>query len=113
VRHDAGWTFVRDVLEALEATAAVALPARYGFWAVPGGVAVEVVGRTTGARARALIGAELEARGVPLRELHVVADRSELQHPLPLRCDLKEGSLAKLSQRPGRSRDLIATTGGN
>jgi phenylacetate-CoA ligase len=113
VRHDDGWTFVRDILEALESVDEVPLPARYGFWAVPGGVAVEVVARSTGARARSAVGAALEARGVPLRELHVVADRDELTHPLPLRCDLKEGSLAKLSQLPGRPGESAMATGGN
>ena len=38
VRHEAGWTFARDVLEALEGVDEVPLPARYGFWAVPGGL---------------------------------------------------------------------------
>jgi phenylacetate-coenzyme A ligase PaaK-like adenylate-forming protein len=42
-RHDNGWTFPRDVLEAVETIDAVPLPARCGFWAVPGGVAVEVL----------------------------------------------------------------------
>ena len=42
-RHEGGWTFARDVLEALEGVDEVPLPARYGFWAVPGGVGVEVV----------------------------------------------------------------------
>ena len=111
VRHDAGWTFVRDVLEALEGTHEVPLPARHGFWAVPGGVAVEVVGRSAGAGARVAIGAALEARGVPLRELHVVADRSELTRPFPMRCDLKEGSMAKLSGRRRLSPELT-TVGG-
>lgn len=96
VRHDNGWTFVRDVVEALEGVDEVPLPARYGFWEVPGGVAVEVVAGATGAAVRARIGDALEARGVPLRELHVVGARDELRHPLPLRCDLKEGSLAKV-----------------
>jgi phenylacetate-CoA ligase len=100
VRHENGWTFVRDVLEALEADDTVPLPARYGFWAVERGVAVEVVARSTGATARAAVGLELEARGVPLRELHLVTDPSELRHPLPLRCDLKEGSLARPAQAP-------------
>lgn len=100
VRHDDGWTFVRDILESLDAVPEVPLPARYGFRAVPGGVAVEVVGRSTGTRARAAIGDSLVAHGIPLRHLDVVAERDELAHPLPLRCDLKEGSLAKLSQRP-------------
>ena len=45
VRHDHGWTYPRDVLEALEAVEAVPLPARCGFWAVSGGVAVEAVVR--------------------------------------------------------------------
>ncbi len=35
VRHEDGWTFVRDVLEGLESVEEVPLPARYGFWTVP------------------------------------------------------------------------------
>jgi hypothetical protein len=87
------------------------LPARYGFWAVPGGVAVEVLGRTSGLAERTAIGASLEARGVPVRELHVVTDPAELTHPLPLRCDLKEGSLAKVPQRRHLSLDPLLTAG--
>ena len=52
VQHDAGWTLVRDVAEALEAVDAVPLPARYGFWPVPGGVGVEVVTRSDGPAVR-------------------------------------------------------------
>jgi phenylacetate-coenzyme A ligase PaaK-like adenylate-forming protein len=97
VRHDEGWTLVRDVIEALEAVPAVRLPARYGFRAVPGGVAVEVVTRSQDAPVRRRIEAELLRRGVPLRRLDLRADRSELERPLPLRCDLKETSFAKPS----------------
>ena len=93
VRHDAGWTFPRDVLEALEAIDEVPLPARCGFWAVPGGVAVEVVTRGgDGAVARRVIGNQLEACHVPLRELYLREHPGELQRPLPLRCDLRETS---------------------
>jgi phenylacetate-CoA ligase len=45
IRHDGGWVTPRQVLEALEALEDVPLPGRCGFWAVPGGVAVEVVVR--------------------------------------------------------------------
>jgi phenylacetate-coenzyme A ligase PaaK-like adenylate-forming protein len=117
VRHDDGWTFVRDVLESLESVPEVPLPARYGFWAVPGGVAVEVVARSTSAAARTAIGDSLAARGVPVRQLRVVGEPGELTHPLPLRCDLKEGSMAKLSQRPPpvhpASGARVLTAGGN
>jgi phenylacetate-CoA ligase len=92
VRHDHGWTFPREVVEALEAVEAVPLPARYGFRAVPGGVAVEVVARDAGPAARDRIAQSLEEHGVPLRGLQVVAHPSELQHPVPLRCDLRETS---------------------
>jgi phenylacetate-CoA ligase len=100
VRHDTGWTFPRDVLEALEAIDEVPLPARCGFWAVPGGVAVEVVTRGgDGAVARRVIGEQLEARQVPLRELYLRDHAGELERPLPLRCDLRETSFG------GRSTD--------
>jgi len=93
VRHEeGGWTFARDVLEALEGVDEVPLPARYGFWAVPGGVGVEVVARRSETRVRRAIEARLEERGVPVRELNLVEHRGELRHPLPLRCDLKEAT---------------------
>jgi phenylacetate-coenzyme A ligase PaaK-like adenylate-forming protein len=95
VRHDSGWTFPRDVLEALEAVEAVPLPARCGFWAVPGGVAVEVVAPSATLAARGIIEQSLAARGVPVRELHVIDDRGQLRCPLPLRCDLREISFSR------------------
>jgi len=89
VRHATGWTFPRAVLEALEAQEVVPLPARYGLWPVADGVGVEVVAPDT-AVARATIAASLEAQGVPLRQLRLVATADELQHGRPLRCDLRE-----------------------
>jgi phenylacetate-CoA ligase len=95
IRHDDGWTFPRDVLEALEAVEVeevVPLPARCGFWAVEGGVAVEVVTRSHNARARQIVGDALEAHGVPLRQLYLHEDPGQLQQPYPLRADLHEVS---------------------
>ena len=103
VRHGPGpdgWTFPRQVLEALEAAAladAVPLPARCGVWAVPGGVAVEALvrpGQADRVGVRRAVGAQLEAHGVPLRELRLVEDRAGLRRPLPLRGDLRERSFA-------------------
>jgi phenylacetate-coenzyme A ligase PaaK-like adenylate-forming protein len=92
-RHDEGWTFPRQVLEALEALDEVPLPARCGFWAVPGGVAVEVVTRHADRpAARRAIERALGERGVPVRDLRLVSDRSGLRHPLPLRGDLCEAT---------------------
>ena len=71
VHHDNGWTFPRDILEALEAVDAVPLPARCGFWAVPGGVAVDVVVRADTHVVRHTLEECLEERGVPLRALHL------------------------------------------
>ena len=90
VRHAHGWTTPRDVLEALEARDEVPLPARCGFWGVAGGVAVEAVARDDGPAARRAIEQGLEARGVPLRALHLRVRASQLERPLPLRCDLRE-----------------------
>lgn len=73
--EEKGWTFPRQVAEALEAIEDVPLPARYGFQAVKGGVTVEVVTQTTTPRVRSKIGASLEEQGVPLRALHLVEDR--------------------------------------
>ncbi len=90
VRHEQGWTYPRQLAEALEALAAVPLPARYGCWAVSGGVAVEVVVRDDSPHARRRIETSLEEQGVPVRELHLLEDRRQLQHPMPLRGDLRE-----------------------
>jgi phenylacetate-CoA ligase len=90
VKHDRGWTFPRDVLEAVEAVDEIPLPGRCGFWAVPGGVAVEVVVLQETRSVRCRLEDELEMRGVPVRALHLVPDRRELRHPLPLRGDLRE-----------------------
>lgn len=98
VLHDGGWTVVRDVIEALESVPAVELPARYGFRAAPGGVAVEVVTRSQDTAVRRQIEDALLQRDVPLRKLALRADRAELEQPLPLRCDLKETSFAKPSR---------------
>jgi phenylacetate-coenzyme A ligase PaaK-like adenylate-forming protein len=93
-RHDDGWTFPREVLEALEAVEDVPLPARCGFWATDDGVAVEVVVRSDDLRVRHAVERSLEAHGVPLRELHLLTDRRELRRPLPLRGDLRESSFS-------------------
>jgi hypothetical protein len=85
-----GWTFPRQVAEALEVSEAVPLPARYGLWAVPGGVAVEALVRPGAAGARGEIERRLEEQGVPVRELRLVEDRGQLQRAVPLRCDLRE-----------------------
>ncbi len=90
VRHDDGWTFPREVLEALEDVDDVPTPARFGFWAVPGGVAVEVVVRSVSGQARRRVDDALERRRVPVRQLRLVEDRRELHRPVPLRCDLRE-----------------------
>ncbi len=91
VRHDYGWTFPRDVVEAIEAVDAMPLPARWGMWRVRQGVAVEVVGPEDDGRARRCLTDEFERRGVPVRELTIVGNPSELRRPVPLRGDLREG----------------------
>jgi phenylacetate-CoA ligase len=94
VQYDGGWAFPRDVLEALERIEDVALSARCGFWAVPGGVGVEAVAQDT-ANVRVAIEQSLEARGVPLQELHLVEHQSQLRYPIPLRGDLREHSFSQ------------------
>jgi phenylacetate-CoA ligase len=94
IQHENGWTYPRDVIEALEAVGEVPLPARFGFWAVPGGVAVEVVARGDRTIAERKIASALEERGVPLRELRLLEDKSQLAHPYPWRGDLREASFS-------------------
>jgi phenylacetate-coenzyme A ligase PaaK-like adenylate-forming protein len=90
VRTEDGWTTPRQVLEALETVEGVPLPARCGFWAVPGGVAVEVLVRDPSSKVRRTVDDSLERQGVPVQELRLVEDRGELASPLPLRGDLEE-----------------------
>ncbi len=110
VRHDDGWVFLRDVVEALEDVDAVPLPARFGYWAVPGGVAVEVVVRSATAGVREDVDDALRRRDVHVRSLRLVEDRNELDRPLPLRSDMREGSLAKVGPT-STAPQLIGTKG--
>jgi phenylacetate-CoA ligase len=95
VRHDGGWSFTRDIAEALEDVDAVPLPARYGYAAAAGGVAVEVLARPGAdeGAARRAVGEALEARGVPLRSLSIVDTPARIGNPVKLRCDFDEGQL--------------------
>ncbi|HEY7126558.1 MAG TPA: AMP-binding protein [Ktedonobacterales bacterium] len=97
VQHGRGWTYPRQLAEALESLEEVPLPARYGYWAVPGGVAVEVVVREATQQVRRHIETGLEEQGVPLQALHLREDRSQLQHPMPLRGDLREHTFGPLT----------------
>jgi phenylacetate-CoA ligase len=92
IQHENGWTYPRAVIEALESVDEVPLPARCGFWAVPGGVAVEALARGERTKAERKIASALAEWGVPLRELHVLAHQSQLTHPYPWRGDLRETS---------------------
>lgn len=85
VRHPHGWTFPRDVQEVLEALEDIPMPARFGMWPKGDGVAVEVLARSDCSATYSRVGDALEQQGVPLRELHLVTQRGELQHALPLR----------------------------
>jgi phenylacetate-coenzyme A ligase PaaK-like adenylate-forming protein len=100
VHHEQGWTFPRDVLEALEAVEELPLPARCGFWSVLGGVAVEVQCRENTPELQRKIRDSLETWGVPVQVLHLVEQGRPLQHPLPLRCDLREQPFAGPSLSP-------------
>jgi phenylacetate-coenzyme A ligase PaaK-like adenylate-forming protein len=99
VQHASGWTFPRAVAEALESIEEVPLPARYGFWAVPGGVAVEVVACADTLSVRHRIEQRLIDWQVPVCELHIVTDQAQLRQPFPLRCDLREHSFRPPAQR--------------
>lgn len=91
VHHDQGWTYPREVIEALEALEGVPLPAQFGFWPVAGGVALEVVVRQPTAAVKGQIEAALVANGVPVHSLDLKSHASELTQPYPLRGNLREG----------------------
>jgi phenylacetate-coenzyme A ligase PaaK-like adenylate-forming protein len=100
VQHDGGWTFQRDILEAVEGLDAVPLPTRFGFWRVPGGVAVELYTRSVERGVKDAVATALEEHGVPLRELELVDDPRRLRKPLPVRADLREISFELAEQHP-------------
>lgn len=88
LRHeDGGWTFPRQILEAIEDLDEIPLPARCGFWAHEGGVAVELVAPGATAALRRRLGENLEREGVRLTALHLREDRAGLARAYPLRCD--------------------------
>jgi phenylacetate-coenzyme A ligase PaaK-like adenylate-forming protein len=90
VRHDGGWCFPRDVLEAVETIDAVPLPGRCSLYSMAGGVALEVFAPGCGAAGRGRIADALEERGIPLRRLTLLENPALLRRPLPIRCDLTE-----------------------
>jgi phenylacetate-CoA ligase len=85
VRHAHGWTWTRDVLEALEGLDDVPLPARCGMWLDGSGVAIEVLVRAATQATRQRVGDALEQRGVPVCALDLVTDREQLRRPPPVR----------------------------
>ena len=101
VRHPNGWTFPRDITEALEEIEEIPLPARYGFWAESEGVTVEVVIPCVSTRLRNRIAEALKERRVPLHMLHLVEDRDHLQQPFPLRGGLREGEFHRPRSEEG------------
>jgi phenylacetate-coenzyme A ligase PaaK-like adenylate-forming protein len=102
IPHSDGWTFPRDVAEALDALEEVPLPARFGMRADRGGVAVEVVARQDDTGTRRRIATALERR-VPLRGLRVVTDPAALEDPALLRTDLREHSFSDFGAPPLRA----------
>lgn len=104
VQHTTGWTFVRDVAEALEHLDVVPLPARYGLRPADGGVSVEAVTGSTDQAVRRAVGAALEGAGVPLRRLRLVTDPTEISDPAPLRCDAAERAAAATAARDRSGR---------
>jgi phenylacetate-CoA ligase len=102
VRGPDSWIYPRQIREAVEAIEEIPLPARCGFWAVPGGVAVEVFVRQANDALYQKLGQCLEKQSVPVQELRLVEDPGQLQHPLPLRSDLREAQFdsRSLFERP-------------
>ena len=74
-----------------------------------GGIAVEVMTRRDTPGARRKIEASLEEHGVPVRELLLVEDRSQLQHPVPLRGDLREHvfSPSRMDSKPAIEASML------
>ena len=94
VQSEQGWTFPRQILEAMEAVDAVPLPARCAFWAAPEGVDVEAVVHAVTPAVRRAVEDSLHGQCVPLKALHLTTDAAGLRHALPWRGDLHEASFS-------------------
>jgi hypothetical protein len=93
---DGGLVTPRQVVEALEASPFVPLPARYGLRSRGLDVAVEAVVRDRAdARAHADVLVRLLDASVPLGELRLLDDPALLSHPVALRGDLREPTLER------------------
>lgn len=92
VHCDNGWVYPRQICEGLEELEEIALPTRFGFWVVPGGVAVEVASGNTNLLVRSKIEQSLLRQAIPLRELYLVERPEQLRQPYPWRGDLREYS---------------------
>lgn len=103
VHTDVGWTFPRQVLEALEGLESVPLPARFNMVRVPGGVRVTALVREADAQTRRTVRDALERQGVPLCQLELVVAEQDLPNPYPLRCTLRE------YMQPGAGPTQVAT----
>jgi phenylacetate-coenzyme A ligase PaaK-like adenylate-forming protein len=108
VRHDGGWTYPRQVAEALEALDEVPLPARYGCWAVGNGVAVEVVTRDTARDTRSRVMASLLEQGAPVREVYLRERRADLRNPPLLRGDLREAMFSGMTRERAKPHEMIS-----
>ena len=112
VQHEQGWTFQRQIAEALEAIEEVPLPARYGFWATESGKGVEievfVPYATSGLRRK--IEASLEQWQVPIGALHLVTRKQGLRYPCPLRGDLREQMFGNVDDLTLQHRESAGTS---
>ena len=90
IETDDGWILPRSILEAVESTPALPLPARVSYrWAGTGlDVAVHVPSGIRGAR-RA-VGEALESHGLRIHQLVLTDDPGHLTDPLPMRCDTRD-----------------------
>jgi len=107
LRHDDGWVFQRQVMEALEGSEAVPLPARYGNRAASAGVALEVLVRDDDPGVERAVRDQLEAHDVPVKELTLVTDPAQLSAAIPVRSDLRETSFT-----PAAAPALLASSTG-
>ena len=73
-------------------------------------MAVEVVARGDGPGVRRAIETRLQERGIPVREIRLLASRSQLRHPMPLRADLREQGFGPtiMENTPTHQQRLLA-----
>jgi len=96
VHTEFGWFGPRDILQILEPNIAIPLPVRFSLFGTADGLRLEIAVREAKTTLHREITAQLQSAGIPVGILKLVTDPDYLEHPLPWRGDLHEGSFSTI-----------------